>query len=138
MSSAIKAMAIGFPEGPVGRGDTWTIETELPLGQVPGVKAPGRTTLTVKEFRVAGQDTTVVLGVETAFPDGPIQMNIQGQSATLRLAGSLSGEQVFSLTRGTAVSGTMKGTMKMNLSGGPLGRQGMAISADSDMSLRLR
>jgi hypothetical protein len=28
--------------------------------------------------------------------------------------------------------------MKMNLSGGPLGRGGMAISADTDVSLRLR
>ena len=133
-------MPVGFVYGPQ---DTVVLDPEAQVQRVLRLlfdtyRRTGSLLATVKEFRVAGQDTTVVLGVETAFPDGPIQMNIQGQSATLRLAGSLSGEQVFSLTRGTAVSGTMKGTMKMNLSGGPLGRQGMAISADSDMSLRLR
>ncbi len=138
MGTAIKAMAFALPEAPVGRGDTWTVETELPLGQVPGMKAPGRTTLTVKDIQVSGGDTTVVLGVETTFPGDPIEMHIQGQRALLHLGGGLSGDQVFSLTRGTAVSGTMKGKLKMNLSGGPLGPQGMALSADTDMSLRLR
>jgi hypothetical protein len=138
MATAIKTMAFAFPEAPVGRGDSWSVETELPLTQMAGVRAPGRTTLTVKEITVAGGDTTVVLAVETTFPSGPIELNIQGQRATLRLAGGLSGDQVFSLTRGTAVTGSMKGKMKMNLSGGPLGSQGMAISADTDVSLRLR
>ena len=137
MGTALKAMAFGFPEGPVGPGDSWTVESELPLGQVPGVQAPGRTTLTVREIRVTGGDTTVSLGVETTFPDGPIPMSIAGQRATMRLAGGLSGDQVYSLTRGTAVTGSMKGKLKMNVTGGPLGQGGMAISADTDMSLRL-
>jgi len=139
MSTGVKAMAFALPEEPVGRGDSWTVASELPVGQLPGVSGAGasRTKLTVKEIRVAGADTTVVLDVETTFPGDPIALTIAGQPATLRLSGSLAGGQVFSLSRGVVVSGTMKGTMKMNVSGGPLGRQGMVLSSETETSVRL-
>jgi hypothetical protein len=109
------------------------------VGQLPGASGAGasRTTLTVKEIRIAGADTTVLLDVETTFPGDPIALTIAGQPATLRLSGSLTGDQVFSLSRGVVVSGTMKGTMKMNVSGGPLGRQGMVLSSETETSVRL-
>ncbi len=140
LATGVKAMAFALPEQPVGRGDSWTVLTDLPVGQLPGASGAhaSRTTLTVKEIHVgAGADTTLVLGVETTFPGDPIGLTIAGQPATLRLSGSLAGEQVFSLTRGVVVSGTVKGTMKMNVSGGPV-QQGMTLSSATETSVRLR
>jgi hypothetical protein len=139
MATGVKAMAFALPEEPVGPGDSWTVATELPVGQLPGASGAGasRTKLTVKEIRIAGADTSVFLDVETTFPGDPIALTIAGQPATLRLSGSLVGDQVFSLSRGVVVSGTMKGTMKMNVSGGPLGRQGMVLSSETETSVRL-
>jgi hypothetical protein len=139
MTTGVKAMMFALPEQAVGRGDSWTVKTDLPVGQLPGASGAGAslTKLTVQDIRVAGGDTTVLLGVETTFPGDPITLSIAGQPATLRLSGGLSGDQTFSLTRGVVVSGTMKGTMKMNVSGGPLGRQGMVLSSVTETSLRL-
>ena len=139
MATGVKAMAFALPEQPVGPGDSWTVATELPVGQLPGASGAGasRTKLTVTEIRVVGADTTILLDVETTFPGDPIALTIAGQAATLRLSGSLAGDQVFSLSRGVVVSGTMKGTMKMNVSGGPLGRQEMVLSSETETSVRL-
>ncbi len=139
LATGVKAMAFALPEEPVGPGDSWTIATALPVGQLPGASGAGasRTKLTVQQIRVAGTDTTVLLNIETTFPGDPIALTIAGQAATLRLSGSLSGDQAFSLSRGVVVSGMVKGTMKMNVSGGPLGRQGMVLSSATETSLRL-
>lgn len=139
MNTGVKAMAFALPDGPVGPGDSWTVATELPVGQLPGASGAGasRTRLTVQEIRIGGADTTVLLDVETTFPGDPIALTIAGQPATLRLSGSLAGDQVFSLSRGVVVSGTMKGTMKMNVTGGPLGRQGMVLASTTETSVRL-
>lgn len=139
LATGVKAMAFTLPEQPVGPGDSWTVATEMPGGQLPGVNAAGtsRTKLTVREIRVSAGDSTVLLDVETTFPGDPISLSLAGRPATLRLSGSLTGDQVFSLTRGAVVSSTVKGTIKMNLSGGPLGGQGMVISSATETSLRL-
>jgi len=139
MNTGVKAMAFALPEAPVGPGDSWTVATELPVGQLPGASRAGasRTKLTVKEIRIAGADTTLLLDVETTFPSDPIALTIGGKPATLRLSGSLAGDQEFSLSRGIVVRGTIKGTMKMNVSGGPLGREGMVLSSETETSVRL-
>ncbi len=142
MAAGVKAMSFALPQEPVGPGDSWTVATALPIGELPGVSGAGasRTTLTVKEFSVAGGDTTARLAVETTFPGDPIHLTVVGQPATLRLSGGLSGEQVFSLTRGAVVRGAMKGTMRINLTGGPLGGggKGMVMSAATETSVLLR
>src|SRR2546425_8070980 len=105
LGSSMKAMAFPLPEGPVGVGDSWVAEHELPLGQQAlNASSPlkSRTRITLKEIQIAGADTSVVLGIETHFPDEPITLTQQGeggapQTGTLRLSGSLSGEQVYSL-----------------------------------------
>jgi hypothetical protein len=140
MTTGVKAMAFTLPIEPVGPGDSWTVATELPVGQLPGASGAGasRTKLTVREIRVADADTTVYLDVETTFPGDPIGLTIAGQPATLKLSGSLTGDQVFSLTRGVVVSGAIKGTMKMNVTGGPMGRRGgMVLSSATETSMRL-
>jgi len=141
MAAGVKAMTFAFPEQPLGRGDSWTIASDLPVGQLPGTggaqAGPARTTLTVREIRVAGADTTVVLDVATAFPTEPIELNIGGQRATLKLFGTLAGDQHFSLSRGTVLEGTLKGTIKMNVTSAALGQQAMVVSTDTESSLRL-
>src|SRR5213593_4151522 len=56
MSTGVQSMTFGFPDQPVGHGDSWTVTTNLPLPQVPGATGspagPAKTTLTVREIRV--------------------------------------------------------------------------------------
>ena len=109
MSSGVTAMTFGFPDHPVGKGDSWTITTELPLPPVPGSNAsqagPAISTLTVREIRITGADTAVVVDIKTAFPTGPIQISSGGQSGTIKLEGDLAGHQQFSISRGESSMG---------------------------------
>lgn len=121
LGSSMKSMAYPLPEGPVGVGDSWVAEHELPLGrQALSTSRPlkSRTKITVKEIQIAGADTSVLLGIETSFPDDPITLTQQGEggapaTGTLRVTGNLSGEQLYSLTRSAQVRAMMGGTIKM-------------------------
>ncbi len=141
IAAGVNSMAFGFPEQSVGRGDSWTITSELPLDQVPGISAStnevARTTLTVREVRVEGSDTLVVLDIKTEFPSEPIHLASTEGSGTLRLEGGTTGHQLFSLSRGTVVDGTVKGTMKMSFTGGSLGSAGMSMQTETENSIVL-
>ena len=143
LGSSLKAMAFPLPEGPVGVGDSWVAEHELPLGrQALNASRPlkSRTRITVKEIQIAGADTSVVLGIETHFPDEPITLTQQGeggapQTGTLRLSGSLSGEQVYSLQRSAQVRAMMGGTIKMKI--GSAGQPETTMAMTQQTSLQL-
>ena len=143
LGSSMKAMAFPLPEGPVGVGDSWVAEHELPLGQQAlNASRPlkSRTRITVKEIQIAGADTSVVLGIETHFPDEPITLTQQGeggapQTGTLRLSGSLSGEQVYSLQRSAQVRAMMGGTIKMK--SGSAGQPETTMAMTQQTSLQL-
>ncbi len=137
MGTSVKAMAMRLPEAPVGVGDSWTSEQELPLGQQlnPSKPIKSRTRLTVKEIQVAGPDTSVLLTVETSFPGDPIEVTQQGQHVTMKLSGGLSGEQVFSLTKSVPVRATMGGTMKINVRGQQQGEMTMAMRQQTSLQL---
>jgi len=141
MATGVQAMTFGFPDKPVGQGDSWTVTTELPLPQVPGSNAspagPAKTTLTVREIRVAGSDTAVVLDIKTAFPSGPIQVRSGGQAGTLKLEGELAGHQQFSISRGAILDGTIKGSTKMHMTNAMLGAKGMDMLTDTESSIFL-
>jgi len=141
LAAGVNAMAFGFPEQRVGRGDSWTFTSELPLDQVPGITASttevARTTLTVRELRVEGSDTSVVLDIKTEFPSQPIHLASAEQSGTLKLEGGTAGHQVFSISRGAIVDGTVKGTMKINFSGSGLGSAGMTMHTETENSIVL-
>jgi len=141
MSTGVQAMSFGFPDHPVGRGDSWTVTTELPLSQLAGANTsqagPAKTTLTVREIRIAGADTSVVLDLKTEFPSGPIQVTAGGQSGTLKLEGGLTGHQQFSISRGAILDGTIKGSTKMHMANAMLGAKGMDVLTDTESSLVL-
>jgi len=141
LTAGVNSMAFGFPEQRVGRGDSWTIKAELPLDQIPGISTSSsevaRTTLTVREIRVEGSDTSVVLDIKTEFPSEPIHIASATESGTIKLEGGTAGHQVFSLSRGAVVDGTVKGTMKMNFTGSGLGPAGMTMQTETENSIAL-
>jgi hypothetical protein len=141
MASSVRTMTFGFPDHPVGRGDSWTVNTELPLSQVPGANAsragPAKTTLTVRDIQITGADTSVVLDIKTAFPPGPIQLAFNGQAGTLKLDGDLAGHQQFSISRGALLDGTIKGSTKMHLTTAMFGAKGMDMLTDTESSVYL-
>jgi hypothetical protein len=81
---------------------------------------------------------STLLAVATTFPADPIRLTVAGRPATLRLSGGLSGEQLFSLTRGAVVRSMMEGTMRVRVTGGILGGQGMTLSAATESTVRLQ
>ena len=142
LGSSMKGMAFPLPEGPVGVGDSWVTEHELPLGQQLNAShaLKARTKITVKEIRIASADTSVVLGIETTFPDEPITLTQPGQggaphTATLKLSGSLSGEQEYSLHRSAQVRAMMGGTIKMKSASGGRGEMTMAMTQQTSLQL---
>src|SRR5207245_9896832 len=66
MGKSVKNMAFPLPTEPVGVGDSWTSETELPISQIVSTSAPlkAKSKLTVKNIKIAGADTTIVLAVQ--------------------------------------------------------------------------
>jgi len=141
MATSVRTMTFGFPDHSVGRGDSWTVTTELPLSQVPGANAsqagPAKTTLTVREIRIAGSDTSVVLGITTAFPSGPIRLTFGGQAGTLTLDGDLAGHQQFSISRGAILDGTIKGSTKMHVTTAMFGSKGIDMLTETESSIVL-
>jgi len=143
LGSSMKSMTFPLPEGPVGVGDSWVAEHELPLAQQAlnsSRPLTSRTKITVKEIQISGADTSVVLGIETSFPDEPITVAQPGeggapQTGTLRLSGALSGEQVYSLRRSAQVRAMMGGTIKMK--SGAAGRGEMTMAMTQQTSLQL-
>ena len=139
MGKSLKGISFPLPADPVGVGDSWVSEVELPLADLLGASAPimSHTRLTLKEIHVAGGDTSIVLAVATTFPGDPVTIARGGQTATLKLSGALSGEQVYSLAKSAPVRATMGGTMNIDVKGGQTGPDGMAIALEQQTSLQL-
>ncbi len=139
MGKNVKAMAFPLPDAPVGVGDSWTSENDLPLGEQLNASAPikSRTKLTVKDIQVAGADTSVLLAIETRFPGEPINLTQQGQPITMRLSGGLQGEQLYSLSQSAQLHATLGGTMRINVKGRQAGQGEMTMAMTQQTSLHL-
>ncbi len=125
MSNGVQAMTFGFPDHPVGKGTN------------ASQAGPAKTTLTVREIRITGADTAVVVDIKTTFPSGPIQVNSSGQTATIKIEGDLAGHQQFSISRGAILDGTIKGSTKMHLASALFGSKGMDMLTDTESSIFL-
>lgn len=136
----LKGMTFPLPQQAVGLGDSWTAEIELPINQVAGGGPPvtAKTTLTVKEIHAGGPDTTVLIALATTYPEDPIKVAQQGQTLTLKLSGTLKGEQLFSVSRGAVVRSLIGGTMRIKMTGDVMGTDGANIAMEQSTSLQLR
>jgi hypothetical protein len=103
-----------------------------------GTPIMATTRLTVKEIHAEGPDTTVRIALATTFPRDPIKVVQQGQVLTLKLSGSLAGDELFSVSRGAVVKSLRSGTMRINTTGGMLGPDGANITVKQSISLQLR
>src|SRR5439155_227599 len=87
---------------------SWTMEGAAGPAPAPaagvGAAIPMRTRFTVKEIQATGPDTTVVVGVESTFPGDPVSVKETSRGVaenhTVRVTGALTGERVYSLSRG--------------------------------------
>jgi len=133
-----RGLAFPLPEGPVRVGDTWTVAVPLPTGNIPGTPAAleARTTLTVRAVRVAGPDTTVVLGVESRLPEAPLPVDFGIGPSSVRLSGTLVGEQEFSVSRGAVVRTALAGEMRLEMTGGIAGDRTLGMTLDQRITLR--
>ena len=139
LAGNLRAMAFVLPEGPVGMGDSWTVDTPLPLGDMTHISAGlvGKTTMTVREVRFVGPDTVVRLAVVTAFPTEPFELEIEGKQTTVRLGGGVTGEQEFSMLLGALLTATANGALRMTMSGGALGSEEATVSMTTKVTTRL-
>jgi hypothetical protein len=140
LGTSLKGMTFPLPQEPVGVGDSWTAETELPINQMASGGPPVSTTtkLTVKEIHTDGRDTTILAALETNFPRDPIKVEQQGQVLSLKLSGTMTGEYLFSVSRGAVVRSSRSGTMRIDMTGGMLGAGGANLTVKQTSSLQLR
>jgi hypothetical protein len=140
LAKNLKGMTFPLAEAPVGVGDSWTADVELPISQSGSGGPPTKATtkLTVKEIHAGGSDTTVMVALETTFPKDPIKVMQQGQVITVTLSGDMTGEQEFSVTRGAVLHSLMGGTMRIKMTGGMLGADGTNMTMKQSTSLWLQ
>ncbi|HUL03971.1 MAG TPA: hypothetical protein VLV16_12155 [Gemmatimonadales bacterium] len=139
LAKGLRGLSFPFPDGPVGVGDSWSAEIDLPLGQVAGANTPFRakTKFTIRELATSTPDTTILVALETTLPTEPIVMTQQGQAVTMKLAGTLTGDQLYSVSRGAAIHSKLGGTIGIDVSGGSLGAKGMHMTMTQATSLNL-
>jgi hypothetical protein len=124
-----------LPVAPVGKGDHWRVETEIPLPQAGGPISV-QSVLTVKDITVADGDTTVVFTVSTQFPDRPIAISGMGRTMTMKLSGTITGEQAFSLSQGMVLDAAVSGTIKMAMAVPGLPSVPLSLSLDMQATLK--
>ena len=136
----LKDATFPLPDKPVGVGDTWTAQVDLPINQIAAGNPPmhATTKLTMKEIHAEGADTTILVALVTTFPADPIKVKQEGQDLTLTMSGSLTGEQLFSVSRGAVVRAARSGTMRIHMAGEVLGPSGTDMTAKQASSLELR
>lgn len=120
IATSLRGASLPLPDGPVRVGETWTVDVPAPTGQIPGLTRPLVLTsrLRIDRFRVSGADTIVHIRVETTFPRDPIALDLDGVPATMRIEGSLRGEQEYSMGRHALLSSSVSGKVRTTVAAG--------------------
>lgn len=130
------AFSFPLPVEPVGKGDEWRASDEFPLSGVTGTQPLDvQYILTVKDIRVDGADTTVVIGIATKFPDTPLTMTERGVTVQAKITGTATGQQEFNLTQGVLATGSMDGNIKVEVTAAQL-RTPIAMTYELHVSMR--
>ncbi|HKA59210.1 MAG TPA: hypothetical protein VKD28_11410 [Gemmatimonadales bacterium] len=141
LAYTLQAASFSFPEQPLGRGDSWTIKAVLPFREflANAVSGPdsAETTLTVREIRIHGGDTVVVLDVKTAYPTTPLRVLLAGLRASIKFSGDNGGYQEFSITRGTVIAAEVHNATTILVTVPTLSLRDDAVKADSRTTIRL-
>jgi hypothetical protein len=136
LRNAVHTFTFPLPVEPVGKGDEWRAADEFPLQGVPGASPIDvQYVLTVREIRIAGADTTIVIGIASKFPDTPLTMTEQGVTMQAKVTGTVAGQEEFDLTRGALASASMDGTIRVEMTAPQL-RAPLAISLELHATLR--
>ena len=137
----IGGMMFQLPDEPVGVGDSWTSDAELPLGAMLGAGGAGgptaHTKLRVQRIDTSGADTTILVAITTSFPRYEVALPSGGgvQQKVRLSSGELSGEQLWSLTRGAALRTSMEGAIHF----AAIGPQGtVQVTAQQSSTVVLR
>ena len=127
-----------LPVEPVGKGDHWRVETDIPLAGLPDAGGPisVQSVLTVKDITVTAGDTTVVFVITTQFPDRPITMSRMGQTMTMKVSGTINGEQSFSMSQGMVLDGNVNGTIQMTMTIPGLASAPITMALDMQATLK--
>ncbi len=136
LRSAAHTFAFPLPLDPVAKGDEWRAADEFPLQGVTGTRPLDvQYILTVKDIRVGGADTTIIIGIGTKFPDTPLTMTERGVTVQAKVTGTATGQQEFNLSQGVLVSGTMDGNLRVEMTAPQL-RMPIAMTFDLHITMR--
>lgn len=138
LAAGIRGLTFTLPEGMIAKGDRWTVDTPLPLGAMETAKpVVGRTTFTVKDVRVIADDTTLKLTFLTLFPKDPIETEVEGRKASVRLTGQVLGDLEYSVLLGTTLSGSRTGNVRVTITAAGPGRESVSLSLKQRATFRL-
>ena len=127
-----------FPAKAVGRGDSWDEALAVSL-ELPGLNEPVtlRTRMTLRDVRLDGGDTTVVITLGFRMPDDPLAVRDGEARFAMTLTGEWTGELEYSLTRGATVAMSVGGTIHVKIENRDLLAQPIAMRMDQRLSQRL-
>lgn len=140
-SLAENARAFGlaaFPQRAVGVGDSWEETIDVPM-ELPGVNEPLSLAvrLTLRDVRLDGADTTIVVALAFRLPDDPLEV-VQGEERfSITFTGRWTGELRYSLTRGTTAALDMGGSIRVDIVSSAATTPPLALRMDQRMSQRL-
>jgi hypothetical protein len=139
IEKSVRGTAFPLPDTPVGVGDSWTSEEDQ-LGVKVGLPVKARMRFIVKAIQATEGDTTVLIGVERTFAGDPVTVTRVSRPGVperdvVRVTGRITGERIFSLAKSAPLRSTLGGTIQIDVSGGPGGREVTTLSQQSTLQL---
>ena len=127
-----------FPVRAVAVGDSWEETLPVPV-ELPGLnrQLTAKVRMTLLDLRLAGGDTTAVIGIGFRPPDEPIAVTQAEGRFTMKVRGEWTGELRYSLTRGTALQLEFGGSMRVEVAGAARDAPSYAMRMDQRFAHRL-